>query len=168
MRLLHLILTPLVAVALTACSDGAAPDNSLDIDVPLDAQEQIARDMVTSDVRGTPVMPSGLGSLDPNDYSRELARFIPIELGMDRYAAIDELRLYYNSEAGTTSKVSSTEQSVNDDILVVFRRSGLADDSVAAEETYARFKADKLVDFGSRIQCYRGQTANQWTINLCP
>lgn len=137
-------------------------------DETLSAREQIARDMVTPQTPGTPVMPSGLARIDSEDYSKELARFIPIELGMDRYAVIDELRLYYGADASVSSRISSTEQQVDDDLIVMFRRSGLEDDSVAAEETFARFTDDMLIDFGSRIQCYRGENANEWTTDLCP
>lgn len=148
----------------------AMPDGSEEgvASEPLDARGQVARDMVTPDAPGTPVMPSGLAALDPADYSRDLARFIPIEIGMDRFAVIDELRLYYNDGADVASKISSAEQRVNDDVVILFRRSGLPDDSVAAEETFARFSEEKLVDFGSRIQCYRGPRANAWTTELCP
>jgi hypothetical protein len=52
--------------------------------------------------------------------------------------------------------------------LFVIRRSGMADDSLAAEETFALFDDGVLVDFGSRFQCRRGETPNQWTTNLCP
>ncbi len=135
---------------------------------PLDPEEQIVRDMVAPVVPGTPVMPAGLPALNPNDYSRDLARFVPIELGMARYAAKDELLLYYNSDAGSGSKVSSTERTVDGDMIFVIRRSGLKDDSLAAEETYAKFTDDVLVGFGSRIQCRRGDKANEWTTDLCP
>lgn len=134
----------------------------------LDPEEQIVRDMVAPVVPGTPVMPAGLPALNPDDYSREMARFVPIEVGMARYTAKDELLLYYNSDAGSGSKVSSTERTVNGDMIFVIRRSGLKDDSLAAEETFARFTDDVLVDFGSRIQCRRGDKANEWTTDLCP
>jgi len=139
---------------------------------PLDPEEQIVRDMVEPVVPGTPVMPTASEMLDPSDYSRDLARFIPIEIGMDRYLAKDELLLYYNSQMGAEgamrTKVSSNERMLDGGTLYVIRRSGMADDSLAAEETYALFDADTLVDFGSRIQCRRGDNANEWTTTLCP
>lgn len=140
---------------------------------PLDPEEQAVRDMVAPRVPGTPVMPTETLSLDPSDYSRDLARFIPIDVGMNRYIAKDELLLHYNSELDmenprVRAKVSSNEQMIDGATLFVIRRSGMADDSVAAEETYAIFDKDVLVDFGSRIQCWRGDNANQWTTTLCP
>jgi hypothetical protein len=140
---------------------------------PLDPEEQIVRDMVTPVAPGTPVMPTATPELDPADYSRDLARFIPIEVGMDRYLAKDELLLHYNSEPlsenpEARAKVSSNEQMIDGATLFVIRRSGMADDSVAAEETFALFDGAVLVDFGSRIQCRRGDTPNQWTTTLCP
>lgn len=150
---------------------------SIETDEPLDAQdaldpvEQRVRDMVTPVAPGTPVMPDAEVDLDPSDYSRDLARFIPIEIGMDRYVAKDELLLYYNAEpleGSERAKVSSTERMIDGATLFVIRRSGLADDSLAAEETYALFDEGTLVDFGSRIQCRRGPNANRWTTELCP
>lgn len=140
---------------------------------PLDPQEQVVREMVTPVVPGTPVMPTATPTLDPSDYSRDLARFIPIEVGMDRYLAKDELLLHYNSEPisenpEARAKVSSNEQMIDGATLFVIRRSGLADDSVSAEETFALFDGDVLVDFGSRLQCRRDDTPNQWTTTLCP
>ncbi|MGB6231234.1 MAG: hypothetical protein WBF53_14025 [Litorimonas sp.] len=134
----------------------------------LDARERMARDMVTSTVSGTPVMPDAGFALDPSDYSRDLARFIPIDVGMERYLATDELLLYYNREPESGAKVSSSERMIDGATLFVIRRSGLADDSLAAEETFALFDAGQLVDFGSRLQCRRGANANQWTTELCP
>lgn len=144
-----------------------------DTAVPLDPEEQVVRNMVAPAVPGTPVMPDATVALDPSDYSRDLTRFIPIEIGMDRYLAKDELLLHYNSEPITETlearaKVSSNEQMIDGATLYVIRRSGMADDSVAAEETFALFDDGVLVDFGTRIQCYRGDTPNQWTTNLCP
>lgn len=140
---------------------------------PLDSEELVVRDMVTPVTPGTPVMPTATPALDPSDYSRDLARFIPIEIGMDRYLARDELLLHYNSEPisenpKARAKVSSNEQIIDGATLFVIRRSGMADDSVAAEETFALFDGDVLVDFGSRLQCRRGDTPNQWTTELCP
>lgn len=140
---------------------------------PLDPEEQVIRDMVTPAAPGTPVMPVASLALDPADYSKDLARFIPIEVGMDRYLAQDELLLHYNTQMDAEpgdqrAKVSSNEQMIDGATLYVIRRSGMADDSVAAEETFALFDGDVLVDFGSRIQCRRGDAPNQWTTNLCP
>lgn len=140
---------------------------------PLDPEERIVREMVSPVVPGTPVMPNVTATLDPSDYTRDLMRAIPIEVGMDRYLAKDELLLHYNSQiddnpAEARAKVSSNEQMIDGATLFVIRRSGMADDSVAAEETFALFDSGVLVDFGSRIQCRRGDTPNQWTTTLCP
>lgn len=140
---------------------------------PLDPQEQVIREMVTPVAPGTPVMPTASLALNPADYSKDLARFIAIEVGMDRYLAKDALLLHYNSEPisenpEARAKVSSNEQMVDGATLFVIRRSGMADDSVSAEESFALFDGDLLVDFGSRIQCRRGDAPNQWTTNLCP
>ena len=138
-----------------------------EVQEPLDATEQVARTMVTPTTPGTPVMPTADFTLNPSDYSIDLASLIPIEVGMDRYAATDELLLYYNASADNASKVSSSERQVDGATLFVIRRSGLEDDSIAAEETYALFEQDLLVAFGSRQQCRRGETPNIWTTELC-
>ncbi|WP_298912067.1 hypothetical protein [uncultured Algimonas sp.] len=137
-------------------------------DEPLDAEEQQVRDMVTPVSPGTPVMPVADAALDPDDYSRELAAPVPIAMGMDRYAAVDALLLYYNAEPESGAKVSSSERTVDGATLFVIRRSGLADDALSAEETFALFDDGALVDFGSRVQCRRGDTPDTWTTELCP
>ena len=134
---------------------------------PLDPEEQIVRDMVAPVVPETSVMPTRFPALNPGDYSREMACFVPIEVGMSRYAVKDELLLYYNSEARSGSKISATECNVHVDVIFVIHRSGLKDASLAAEEPFARFADDALVDFGTRIQCRRGDTAKDWTTELC-
>jgi hypothetical protein len=134
---------------------------------PLDAREQIARNMVTPVAPGTPVMPDTAQAVNPSDYSRELATPISLEEGMDRYLAVDNLLLYYNAEPESGAKVSSSERMIDGATLFVIRRSGLADDAIAAQETFAFFDNDSLIDFGSRHQCRRGDMANQWTTELC-
>ncbi|MGB6318644.1 MAG: hypothetical protein WBG08_08385 [Litorimonas sp.] len=140
------------------------------MDEPLDAREQMALDMVTPAAPGTPVMPDANVAFDPSAYSETLAVGPALETGMDRYAATDALLLHYNDQAEgeTRAKVSSSERRVDGATLFVIRRSGLADDSIAAEETYALFDAETLVAFGSRQQCRRGDTPNSWTTELCP
>ena len=113
-------------------------------------------------------MPSAIEGLNPSDYSRDLARFIPIEVGMDQFLVKDELLLHYNSDPQSGAKVSSAERLLDGATLFVIRRSGLADDAIAAEETYALFDEGILADFGSRQQCRRGDNPNQWTTELCP
>lgn len=161
------------AATVFAPIDEAAMAAASALTEPLDPQEQVVRDMVSPVVPGTPVMPAATAALDPADYSRDLARFIPIETGMDQYLAKDQLLLHYNSDIDSEAqvvraKVSSTEQMIDGATLFVIRRSGLVDDSVSAEESFALFDGGVLVDFGSRIQCRRGDTPNEWTTTLCP
>jgi hypothetical protein len=166
-----LLIAALLIVKIWFAASVFAPIEDPAVTEPLDPEEQVVRDMVTPVTPGTPVMPDAEPTLDPSDYSRGLTSFIPIEVGMNRYIAKDELLLYYNSDPDTAdvrAKVSSNETMIDGATLYVIRRSGMADDSVAAEETYAVFDNDVVVDFGTRIQCWRGENANQWTTKLCP
>ncbi len=117
---------------------------------------------------GAAIMPDDLTHIDPSDYSVELAKFIPVEVGMDGFAAKDEFLVYYNSELGPTSRVSMTEKTVDGATVFLIRRLGLQDDSVSGEESYAVFDAGKLAAYGTRIQCARGAEAGNWTTELCP
>jgi hypothetical protein len=117
---------------------------------------------------GAAMMPDDLTSLDPSDYSIDLARFIPVERGMEQFAAKDEFLVYYNDNAGPQTRVSMTEKMVDGATIFVIRRTGLPDDSVAAEESYALFDAGKLAAYGTRIKCARGSHTTNWTTEICP
>ncbi len=117
---------------------------------------------------GAAIMPDDLLSLDPSDYSVDLARFIPVETGMEQFAAKDEFLVYYNTDAGPMTRVSMTEKMVNGATIFVIRRTGLADDSVSAEESYALFDAGVLAAYGTRVKCLRGDAPDVWTTDLCP
>ena len=163
------VIAAMIAVKIWFAATDFMPSDTAVTEImePLDTEEQIVSDMVAPVVPGTLVMPTRFPALNPGDYSREMACFVPIEVGMSRYAVKDELLLYYNSEARSGSKVSATECNVYGDVIFVIHRSGLKDASLAAEEPFARFVDDALVDFGTRIQYRRGDTAKDWTTDLC-
>ena len=164
-------LAPMLALAaLLACGDAteaptpapAAPPAPL----PITAPDAVAGKSMMAP--GAAVMPDDLAALDPSQYSEELARFIPVERGMDRYAAKDEFLVYYNAEPGPQTRVSMTEKMLDGATIFVIRRTGMQDDSVSAEESYAVFDAGVLAAYGSRVKCRRGASPDVWVTEVCP
>ena len=160
----------LTAMALAACSEvveTAAPAAS---DAPA-PPTTVSRDAATGQsmmAPGAAVMPDDVAQLDPSQYSADLARFIPVERGMEQFAAKDEFLVYYNTDAGPLTRVSMTEKIVDGATIFVIRRIGLPDDSVSAQESYAVFDAGVLAAYGTRQKCYRGADPDAWTVELCP
>lgn len=117
---------------------------------------------------GAAILPDDLLSLDPSQYSVELARGIPVEAGMEQFAAKDEFLVYYNVDNGPQTRVSMTEKLVDGATVFLIRRNNVADDSVSDEESYAVFDAGVLAAYGTRIKCYRASNPDAWTTDLCP
>ena len=114
-----------------------------------------------------------LEDIDFNNYSKDLAKFTGLKEGQSRGEAVDNVRLYFAPEQG--GKIISTSQSTferDDGAVLLFSASGLADDSVKAEEIYLILSGDKgaqtLAAYGSRIKCHRGDNTTEWTTTLCP
>ena len=163
----------LFAVLLAACDTGAATTASEPVQaVPaVPPVVSASRDAVAGDsmmAPGMAVLPDDLLGLDPSDYTVRLAERIPVSIGMDRFAAKDEFLVYYNQGVGPSTRVSMTEKSVDGATLFVIRRTGLQDDSVSAEESFAVFDAGVLAAYGSRVKCARGATPDAWVTELCP
>ena len=169
MRALLLTLTMLLA----GCNVGdattaddrerAAPDV---LSVPTASRDAVAGESMMAP--GAAVLPDDLLALDPSDYTVRLAERIPVKLGMDRFAAKDEFLVYYNTGVGPSVRVSMTEKLVEGATLFVIRRTGLRDDSVSAEESFAVFDAGVLAAYGSRVKCARGADPDAWVTELCP
>lgn len=122
-----------------------------------------------------PPMPKSLTleDIDFNSYSKGLAKFTGLEEGQSRGEAVDNIRLYFAPEGGST--IISTSQSTferDDGAVLIFGASGLPDDSVKAEEIYLILSGEKgtqtLAAFGSRIKCHRGENTTEWQTALCP
>ena len=162
-----------MALLLSACGmgDAATADDDARATPDVPPVPAASRDAATGEAMiapGAAVMPDDLAALDPSQYSRDLARFIPVEIGMDQFAAKDEFLVYYNADPGPQTRVSMTEKLLNGATVFVIRRSGLPDDSVSAEESYALFDGGVLAAYGSRVKCYRGADPDVWTVELCP
>ena len=122
-----------------------------------------------------PPMPKSLTleDIDFNDYSKSLAKFTGLKEGQSRGEAVDNVRLHFAPENG--SAMISTSQSTferEDGAVLIFSASGLADDSVKAEEIYLIVSGAKgsqtLAAYGSRIKCHRGKNTTEWQTALCP
>jgi len=121
----------------------------------------------------TPPKPLRLEDIDFSTYSESMAKFTGLEVGQSRVEAIDNIRLYFAPEEGDT--IIQTSQSTfdrEDGSVMVFGASGLADDSVKAEELFLILTgpegAQTLQAFGSKIKCHRGDNTTEWQITNCP
>jgi len=122
-----------------------------------------------------PSMPKSLTleDIDFNSYSKALAKFTNLKEGQSRGEAVDNVRLYFAPEGGST--IISTSQSTferDDGAVLLFSAKGLPDDSVKAEEIFLILSGEKgaqtLEAYGSRIKCHRGENTTKWQKELCP
>ena len=114
-----------------------------------------------------------LEDIDFNGYSKELAKFTGLAVGQSRGEAVDNIRLYFAPEQGST--IINTTQSKferEDGAVLLFGASGFPDDAVKAEEIYIIVQGPKgsqtLAAFGARIQCHRGNNTTEWQATPCP
>jgi len=132
----------------------------------------------TSTPMATPAVPTPpksltLEDIDFNSYSKDLAKFTGLQEGQSRGEAVDNVRLYFAPEDGSTMiRTSQSTFEREDGAVLIFGASGLPDDSIKAEEIYLIVSgekgAQKLAAFGSRIKCHRGENTTEWTTTLCP
>ena len=120
-----------------------------------------------------PVKSMTLEDIDFASYSEDLAKFVGLENGEDRWAAIDKMRLYFAPEDGQTilnTKTSSFDRP--DGSVMIFSASGFKDDSIKAQELFMIFAGDKdaqtLAAYGLKQKCHRGDNTTEWQTNLCP
>ena len=114
-----------------------------------------------------------LEDIDFKSYSKALAKFTGLAEGQSRGEAVDNIRLYFAPQDGRT--IINTTQSKferEDGAVLLFGASGLADDSVKAEEIYLIVQgpkgSQKLAAYGSRIKCHRGENTTEWQATPCP
>ena len=120
-----------------------------------------------------PVKSMTLEDINFASYSEDLAKFVGLENGEDRCAAIDKMRLYFAPEDGQTilnTKTSSFDRP--DGSVMIFSASGFKDDSIKAQELFMIFAGDKdaqiLAAYGLKQKCHRGDNTTEWQTNLCP
>ena len=164
-------LLAILALGLAACgaesTTAPAPPPAPDAPpVPAVSRDALAGESMIAP--GAAILPDDVVALDPSAYSLDLASRIPVEIGMEQFAAKDEFLVYYNDGLGPTARVSMTERTVNGATVFVIRRLGLSDDSVSGEESFALFDAGALQAYGTRIRCVRGGEAGAWTTEVCP
>lgn len=163
------IVVSLAGLALVACGDIASNDNS---DVPKIQETSSQETELSVPLPPAPPKSLRLEDIDFTTYSEELARFTGLEIGQSRVEAIDNIRLYFAPEDGSTimqTRQSSFER--DDGAVLIFGASGIADDSVKAEEIFLILTGPEnnqiLQAFGSKIQCYRGENTTEWQNTVC-
>lgn len=114
-----------------------------------------------------------LEDIDFNNYSKDLAKFTGLKEGQSRIAAIDVVRLLHAPEQGAKIvKTSSATFDMEGGSVMLLSASGLADDSVHAEEFFLIFEGEgntqKLAEYGLRVKCARGENTAQWQKTPCP
>ena len=160
------LLTIVSALALAACGspsgDMAAPPEILQV-------------TAETEMLPIPPMPQSLTleDIDFTTYSKDLAKWTGLKEGQSRGEAVDNVRLYFAPEDGSTMiKTTQSKFERDDGAVLIFGASGLPDDSVKAEEIYLIVSGDKgeqtLAAFGSRIKCHRGENTTEWQTALCP
>lgn len=114
-----------------------------------------------------------LEDIDFTTYSKDLAKWTGLKEGQSRGEAVDNVRLYFAPEDGSTMiKTTQSKFERDDGAVLIFGASGLPDDSVKAEEIYLIVSGEKgaqtLAAYGSRIKCHRGENTTEWQTALCP
>ncbi len=168
----------LAVLSLTACSE----------------QPKIPAGPVIPDVEGgvdAPAAPDSasnimrISDIDFPSYSRDLARFVELELGEDMATATPKIESYFSPQgnsldekigyAASSGKKTETEFSTfgaEGGKVTLVERVNIKDDSVKAEQFYAIFKAKgegfMLADYGMKIKCHRGANTTEWQTALCP
>ncbi len=113
---------------------------------------------------------------DIKNFSKANAKFVGLVEAEEMASAELRIRAYFTPEESTEGKTTySYEKTYESNGLtrVVATATGLMDDSVQAEQLVAYFKPvsperAELSHYGMRFKCWRGDTPNVWTANLCP
>ena len=145
----------ILSLALTACSAADVPESLSEPEVEAPQPSRTLED------------------IDFKSYSKELAKFTGLAEGQSRGEAVDNIRLYFAPEDGRTI-INPTQSKFEreDGAVLLFGASGMADDSIKAEEIYLIVQGPKgaqtLAAFGSKIKCRRGENTTEWQATLCP
>lgn len=126
-----------------------------------------------------------ISDIDFTSYSRDIAKFVGLELGEDFLVSKSKMETYFVPGKGTSENAVANERregpaeaafstfGAEGGTVIVADRFNMADDSVKAEQMYAisKKKADgseMLVDFGMKLKCWRGEDPDAWGTDLCP
>lgn len=123
--------------------------------------------VLTDDTDLQAVTATSLYNID--EFSKELAAHLGLEIGMERDWAEAEIRGYFGTTASTGQiPVFQSKTLADGGFEIVATRNGLADDSVRSEQVIAIFSDNILIDYGKRVACYRAPNPKAWTKELCP
>jgi len=120
-----------------------------------------------------PTQSRTINDIDFSQYSLSLANYTDLRVGQSRIAAIDVVRLLHAPEQGAKIvKTSSATFDMEGGSVMLLSASGLADDSVHAEEFFLIFEGEgntqKLAEYGLRVKCARGENTTDWQKTPCP
>ncbi len=112
---------------------------------------------------------------DLADFDAGLARGVGLKPGMEMLTARTIITDYFapGGEEGNAQIAMEQKFLTSGLTQIIVTRTGLADDSVKAEQLLAVFKpltpkTGQLTAYGMRIKCYRGANTTQWQTELCP
>ena len=126
-----------------------------------------------------------ISDIDFLSYSRDLAKFVKLELGESMSSATPKIESYFSPQgnsvdekieyAASSGKKTETEFSTfgaQGGKVTLVERVNIKDDSIKAEQFYAIFKAKgegfALADYGMKVKCHRGNNTDNWQTDLCP
>jgi len=114
-------------------------------------------------------VPDRIQDIDFTSYSRDMARFIGLEVSENKGSAKDKIQSYFQPEKGAegNAEYNFVELGGVGATVMIASATGLADDSLKAQELFAVFKDDTLVDYGMKIKCWRGETPDLWQTTPC-
>jgi hypothetical protein len=126
-------------------------------------------------VDGAPDAPqTGVSARNMGNYSKDMASYAQLSVGETMESAVAKIKTHLTPEGEGNMSVTWETLDAGDGVQTF---SGLAsempDDSVRSQEFLAVFKKDgegvyRLVDYGARVKCWRGDDPGKWTVKLCP
>jgi len=120
--------------------------------------------------------------IDFGSYSRDLAKWVGLELGESDQTVTPKIESYFSPQGGSVDDAMDSQRLKTETEFSTFGAEGgkvtlverinIKDDSIQAEQFYAIFKAEgddfTLADYGMKIKCHRGANTQNWQTELCP
>jgi len=157
-----LILISSLALALTACG-------SKDVEAPVVPEVETVEGF---EVVTPPEVPEimNVSDIDFSSYSLDLAKFVGLEIGEAKEISSQKIKAYFAPEKGAQGNATYefSEFGAIGGYVMLSSSDGIADDSIKGQELYAVFKDEKLVTYGMKIKCWRGENKDNWQTDLCP